>query len=383
MVMGSVLPCAVAQSGSGTSAAVIRHAEQLQAQHKAEAAAKILNDYLAAHPEDANALTALAKLRIDQGDTDGGTNLLTRALAASPNSEAANLALGDLLAAQHRYPEAMDRFETVLAIDLQNEAARNGELKAATKLALAARSDQHPDVALTVLEHARSAMPDNPQLLLELGVQATEIGKMPEALDALTAARKLSPGNPEIIYALARVELDQQHMADAERDMRAYLKQRPKDASAHFGLGHILAMEQKTDAARAEFERSIQLQPVQTESYYQLGQIALNTHDSAQAESEFRKTLARDPKHGGALTGMGILAFRRKDYAQAEKYLAKAEQSSPDYQPAHYYRGLALEHLGRKQEAASELKKATELDREQNGPPGASGSAGPGGAGSQ
>lgn len=373
MLMGFVLPCATAQSGADASVTVVRRAEQLRANHKEDAAAKLLTGYLDKHPEDANALTALAKVRIDQGDMDGGRDLLTRALASSPNSEVANLTLGNLLATQHRYPEAMDRFETVLAIDLQNEAARSGELKAATKLALAARSDQHPDVALTVLEHARSAMPDNPQLLLELGVQATEIGKLPEALEALTAARKLSPGNPEIIYALARVELDQQHMADAERDVRAYLKQRPNDASAHFGLGHILAMEQKADAARAEFARSIQLQPVQTESYYQLGQLALNAHDPAEAESEFRKTLVRDAKHGGALTGMGILAFRRKDYAQAEKYLVEAEQSSPDYQPAHYYRGLALEHLGRKQEAASELKKATELDREQNGPPGTSG----------
>ena len=371
--MGLAFPGAFAQRGADGSETVVRHADELRAEHKEDAAAKLLTGYLEKHPEDANALTALAKVRIDQDDTDGGRDLLTRALASSPNSEAANFALGNLLAAEGRYPEAMDRFETVLAIDLQNEAARGGELKAATELALAARREQHPDVALTVLEHARSAMPDNPQLLLDLGVQATEIGKLPEALDSLTTARKLDPENPEIIYALARVELDQQHMADAEQDLRAYLKQRPNDASAHYGLGHILGMEQKTDAARTEFERSIQLQPVQTESYYQLGQLALNAHDPSEAESEFRKTLARDAKHGGALTGMGILAFRGKDYAEAEKYFARAEQSSPNYQPAHYYRGLALEHLGRKQEAARELKKATELDREQNGPPGAAG----------
>lgn len=374
--MGFAIPAAIAQTDAATSAKTVRRAEQLRTQHKEDAAAKLLTGYLGKHSGDPNALTALAKIRIDQGDIDEAVRLLTHALASSPNSEAANLTLGNLLLEQHRYPEAMDRFETVLAIDLQNAPARNGELKAVTKLALAARSEQHPEVALAALEHARSAMPDNPQLLLELGVQATEIGKLPEALKALNAAHKLDPENPEIIYGLARVELDQQHMADAERDMRAYLKQRPGDASAHFGLGHILAMEQKTDAARAEFERSIQLQPVQTESYYQLGQIALNAHDPAAAESDFGKTLARDPKHGGALTGMGILAFRKKNYAEAEKYLAEAEQSSPNYQPAHYYRGLALEHLGRKQEAVTELKKATELDREQNGPPGGQGAVG-------
>jgi Flp pilus assembly protein TadD len=150
-------------------------------------------------------------------------------------------------------------------------------------------------------------------------------------------------------------------MVVAEADLRAYLRARPNDASAHFGLGHILAMEQRADAARAEFERSIALQPVQTESYYQIGKIELDAHHDAKAESLFLKTLDRDPSHGGALAGMGMLAFRDKEYIKAEEYLAAAEKASPHYGPAHYYRGLALARLGRKDEADSELRTATEL----------------------
>jgi tetratricopeptide (TPR) repeat protein len=109
---------------------------------------------------------------------------------------------------------------------------------------------------------------------------------------------------------------------------------------------------------------------VQTESYYELGQLELEAQHDAQAEPLFHKVLERDPAHGGALTGMGILAFRRKEYAQADQYLAKAEKIAPEYQPAHYYRGLALMRLGQKQEADRELQLATELDRKQQGPPG-------------
>ena len=108
--------------------------------------------------------------------------------------------------------------------------------------------------------------------------------------------------------------------------------------------------------------RSIQLQPVQTESYYQIGQIELEAHEDAKAEALFRKVLERDPAHGGSLTGLGVLAFRAKDYVKAEQYLAAAlKKSAPSYGPAHYYRGLALAHLGRKDEGDAELREATRL----------------------
>jgi tetratricopeptide (TPR) repeat protein len=272
---------------------------------------------------------------------------------------------------EHRDPEAMDRFETVLDIDLRDKAARQGELAAATDLAMSARRQDHPDAALKVLEHARTKLPDDPTLLLDLGVQALQMGVLPEATEALETAQKLDPGSAEILYALARVEMAKLHLQAAEADLRAYLAKRPQDASAHFGLGKALEAEQRCAEAKAEFERSIQLQPVQTESYYELGQLELEVQHDAQAAPFFEKVLARDANHGGALTGMGIIAFRSKNYAQAEQYLARAEKAAPDYQPAHYYRGLVLARLGQKDESQRELQVAAALDRKQQGPPGA------------
>jgi Flp pilus assembly protein TadD len=340
---------------------VLAKARELRASHQPEAAESLLRPYLATQPNDVEALTLLGQLCLDQGDQAGAEKSLITALAASPNSIAANLAMGDLLLSMHRNPEAMDRFETVLAITRANADARRGELAAATELALSARSSGHPEVALQVLQHARTKLTDDPKLLLELGIQATELYLYPEAEDALNAARKLKPNDPGILYALARTETEWQHLQAAEADFRAYLTEQPGDASAHFGLGHVLAMELRTEDARREFERSIQLQPVQTESYYQIGQIELDAHEDPKAEPLFRKVLERDPTHGGALTGLGVLAFRAKDYTKAEKYLAAAEKTAPNYGPAHYYRGLALAHMGRKDEGEAELREATKL----------------------
>lgn len=360
-----------AQESGADGAGVLRQARVLVAEHRPDEAARVLNSFLSAHADDADALTLLAQIRLNQNDSAAAKDLLAKALASSPNSPAANIALGKLMLEEHRDPEAMDRFETVLEIDLRNQEARQGELAAATELAESARRGDHPEAALKVLEHARTKLPDDPKLLLDLGIQAMEMGVLPEAADSLQAARKLDASDPEIIYALGHLELQEQHMQVAEMDFRAYLAKRPEDASAHFGLGKVLQADQRTADAKAEFERSIQLQPEQTESYYELGQLELEVQHDSQATVLFEKVLARDPNHGGALTGMGIIAFRSRSYSQAEQYLAHAEKTAPDYEPAHYYRGLALARLGQKDASQSELQTAAALDREQQGPPGA------------
>ena len=69
------------------------------------------------------------------------------------------------------------------------------------------------------------------------------------------------------------------------------------------------------------------------------------------------RVLARAPHHAGALTGLGQLALRAKQYATAEQWLREAEESDPTYPTPHYFRGLALAKLGRKDEAQQEMQR--------------------------
>jgi tetratricopeptide (TPR) repeat protein len=354
---------------NSSSASVVERSERLRSEHRGQAAVTLLQNYLTTHAEDLGALLSLAKIRTGNHEYPAAEELLWRALNTNPNSTRANLMLGQILLEERHDPEAMDRFETVLAIDLHNAEARHGELTAVTGLAEQMRREGHPEIALKALEHARATLPDDPQLLLELGIQATELGATAEALDALAVARKLQPQDVMILYALAHAQFVAQHMADAEASFRAYLQIKPRDATAHFGLGRVLEVMQRPEEARAEFERSIKLQPVQTESYYELGDLEIKAGHYSDAERLLSKTLARDPHHGGALTDMGEICFRRKEYAQAENWLEQAVSAAPEYAQAHYYRGLVMAKLGHKDEAEQELRQATALDRKQQGPP--------------
>ncbi|WP_058188828.1 tetratricopeptide repeat protein [Terracidiphilus gabretensis] len=359
--------CALILAGPGAAAhaqtnpaidPILIRAEHLRAQHKPDEAATLLRPYVEQHPGNAAALVLLGDTLLDLNQTEQAGQSFAHALAAVPDSIPANLAAGEFLLSQHNDPEAMDRFETILAQDSHHVAARKGEVAAATELAVTSRRDNHPDLALVALRHACEKLPDSPELQLDRGLQAFELNQLPEADEALHAARKLDPANLAILYALARLETQQQHMPEAERDYKAYLAARPNDATAHYGLGYTYAALLRTEDARHEFEASIRLQPQQTESYYQLGQLALDAHHDDEAKPLFERVLTRDPNHAGALTGLGELAFRGKDYATAEQLLARAEKSDPSYTRPHYYRGLALARLGRNEEALRELQQS-------------------------
>ncbi len=340
--------------------------DQLRSLHKVDEAANLTSEFVRTHRQDTDALILLAQLRTEQNQPSEALKVLAEALTISPNSPGANDLSGQLLLDRHHYPEAMERFEAVLSVNLRDGVAREGELTAATQLALDSRQAGRSEAALACLVHAREHLPDDPVLLRDLGIQAEQMQQLKLAQEALEAALALSPGDAKTLYALSRVELDAGHFPDSERHLRAYLIKHPEDATAHFGLGHLLQIEQRIDDAKAEFQRSIDLQPVQTESYFQLGQIALNAGQPELARPLFQKTLARDPHHGGALTGVGILAYRERDFAEARRELASAVESSPEYQPAHYYLGLTLARLGDKADSERELKIATELERKQD-----------------
>jgi tetratricopeptide (TPR) repeat protein len=233
------------------------------------------------------------------------------------------------------HDEAMKSFESVLRTDSRNAEARAGEVKAAIAAALESKRAGDNDGAMVYLARARKFVPDDPELLLDFGVQADGMHLYKDAEEALNQALTLRPGDAQTIYALGHVELDEQKMPQAETHLREYLKLKPEDASAHYGLGKLLHMLARKEEAEAELRRSIELQPQQTESYYELGDIALNLQRDKEAAALFQKVLDRNPKHGGALTGMGVLAYRAKDYSTAEAWLKSAVLNASDYSSAH------------------------------------------------
>jgi len=266
----------------------------------------------------------------------------------------------------HHYDEAMDAFESAVASDAENQAARAGEIDAASKAALDLRKKGQMEGALAVLLRARKAVGEDPILLFEIGILENQMHLNHDADESLHKALLLRPSDPVTLYALARVKMELGQLPDAEAAMRSYLQQRPDDATAHYGLGRILLIDLKNADALLEFQHSIALHPAQSESYYEIGEIALQAGDLDKAAENYQICLKRDANHGGALTGMGVVAFRRKQYEEAEDYLQRGVRTDPAFQTAHYYLGLTLAKLGRKEESEAELATAVRMANDEN-----------------
>jgi tetratricopeptide (TPR) repeat protein len=262
--------------------------------------------------------------------------------------------------------EARDAFEQVLASEPANATAQDGEVEVSERMALDARGTGNMDEALKDLLRAQKFAPENPRLLYDLGILEDEMRLYIDADKTLVHLEQIVPNDPKVEYAIGHVKLDLGQLDAAEVKIKAYLSVHPDDATAHYGLGRVYRLKADFEQARAEFQRSIELRPQQTEGYYQLGDVEVQQGDYADALANFAKTLERNPRHGGALTGTGIAWFKQKQYDKAGEALRKAVAAAPDYQPGHYYLGLTLARLGKKDESERELALATKLADKEN-----------------
>ena len=292
--------------------------------------------------------------------------LLSLPFSSRDVQQQASLQQAVALRDEGKLSEARDAFEQVLAAEPANADAQEGEVEVSERMALDARGAGKMDDALKDLLRAQKFAPENPRLLYDLGILEDEMRLYIDADKTLAHLEQIVPNDPKVEYAVARVKLDLGQLDAAEAKMQVYLKVHPDDASAHYGLGRVYRLKAELDQARAEFQRSIELRPQQTEAYYQLGDVDLQQGDYADALANFSKTLERNPTHGGALAGTGIAYFKQKQYDKAEEALEKAVSAAPDYQPGHYYLGLTLARLGKKEDSERELALATKLADKDN-----------------
>jgi tetratricopeptide (TPR) repeat protein len=259
-----------------------------------------------------------------------------------------------------------ETFEATLKQQPKEHLAREREVKTAIDAALKARNAHRDDEALSFLLRAKYWVPDDPDLLLDTGIQEESMQLYKDADATLAEAQRIRPGDLKTLYAIARVKMDLGQSQASEDAWKSYLDQRPEDASAHYGYGVLLQMLQRSKEAREQFRKSVDLSPRQVESYYRLGELARDDGDLSQAKNYYEQTLAHGPSHAGALTGMAILAYQAHQYSEAEVYLEKAIAAAPDFQTARYYHGLTLAKLGNKEESQSELDMAVQMTNEEN-----------------
>ena len=197
---------------------------------------------------------------------------------------------------------------------------------------------------------------------------------MPEAIQEFQLAEKLDPAQPDVHYTMG-VTLWQQGESDAAVvQLRAAVKSKPDYAEAYYTLGTVLKQQGKLRDAADSLREAIRLQPDFAGTHTTLAAVLRQLGDTVGAASEAREgtDLAKQKSNLQAAlfaTNSGKRLLNVGDLEGAISQFRSAIQSVPDYAPAHFQLGLALQRHGDSAEAANEFQQAAKLDPRLTQPP--------------
>jgi tetratricopeptide (TPR) repeat protein len=290
---------------------------------EAEAAFKKV---LAIDPDNEDAITGLASVYTDRGDTRTASGLLENLTKKNPSARAYAILASDY-ESMHEYSLAADAYKK--AIDLDPTRA---ELKAALAQdqALAGRYDD----ALKTYQEIADANPQDAQPYLGMAQIYREQKNLAQAHQMIDKAKDLDPDNLDIRYnEVALLEAEGKN-AEAINKLKELL-----DSTAHRSYG---------DADRT----------VRAKMLEQLGVLYRQSEQYEQAAEAFREIAELDPDLGGRAEAQIIDTYRiAKDYNKAQQESESASTKYPNDRTLMEVRAQLLSDEGKTDAAVADLKK--------------------------
>jgi tetratricopeptide (TPR) repeat protein len=290
---------------------------------EAEAAFKKV---LAIDPDNEDAITGLASVYSDRGDTRTASGLLEQLTKKNPSARAYSILASDY-ESMHEYSLAADAYKK--AIDLDPTRA---ELKAALAQdqALAGRYDQ----ALKTYQEIADANPQDAQPYLGMAQIYREQKNLLLAHQMIDKAKDLDPDNLDIRYNEIRLLEAEGKNAEAIDKLRELL-----DSTAHRSSG---------DADRTVRARMLE----------ELGVLYRQSEQYEQAAEAFRQIAELDPDLAGRAEAQIIDTYRiAKDYTKAQQESESAAAKYPNDRTLLEVRSQLLSDEGETDAAIADLKK--------------------------
>lgn len=223
--------------------------------------------------------------------------------------------------------------------------------------------------AVRMWRTAETLAPDNPRVLLNLGVGLFELGRFfvanrtDEPLQVLRRAVACSP-TPygRAWFNLGNVLYAHGDDAGARDAYQSALAAEPGLGVAHRNLGNALFRLNQPTAALAAYRRALDAGDTQVAVHHNLGLAALRLGDAETAEAAFRTAVALRPTDGESRLGLGNALAMRGEFRAAQEAFAEACASrGGQYPEAALDLGKALLAMGRAEAAVEALSKQLTL----------------------
>jgi tetratricopeptide (TPR) repeat protein len=244
-------------------------------------AENIVRAFLLRHGDHVEAMRLLARIGIARDVLDDAELLLEAVLVLAPDYRAARYDYANTLVLRHKYSQAREQLEQLLALEPVNLDYRS--LAAATAVGLG----EH-DAAIGLYRGMLADVPGSPDVNLWLAHALKTVGQVPEAIEAYRAAAAARPDFGDAYWSLANLKM--YRFSDAEMDRMRAEEASPATQPVDrqhlcFALGKALEDRGETAESWTYYERGNGLK--RAESRYRpeileantAGQIAVCTRD--------------------------------------------------------------------------------------------------------
>ena len=350
-------------------------------------------------PDSEEAITTLALLYSDEGDTSHALQVLSSVPDAGRSAKL-YAALGTTYEQRKDYKNAIDAYKHAIQLDRDNLDAIRG-------LAENLLNDGQIDAALDQYKVIADANPEDAQTYVRMSEIYRRQGKYDQALEGLKKAEAMVPDALEVPYNVAVVYEAQGRYDEAVKILQDLLKKTEKpDSSYSQGdrnnrgifierLGMVYRDQENYQPAIDAFRQMIPLGEDNAKTGYQdiidtyreakqwpqataaakeaaqkmpddrelrmvLDAQLADTSDPDKPLADVRSLLKGTPEDREVYVRLAIMYTRLKRYSDAEEALNKAEQlstKSDDKEYVFFLRGDLYEHEKEYDEAEAEFKK--------------------------
>ena len=332
--------------------------QQAFARHQAgnpAGAVPLYREFLAAHPDHAEALHLLGVALMQSGDLEAARATLERAVARDGANPHYLNNLGLARFHGNEFAGARACFEKALAINPTDPDVHNN-------LGMALQNLDEPLLAVAHFQEARKGAGSDPEILHNLGVALQTAGRMVEARAAFESALKHSGGMPDTYASLAALLADMGDVEGGYQACWAAVRLDPFHLAAHECFKRLKWDAGLSGEIHDTYRWVCDLRPGHPRSHLQYGRALLVDRMLEAAEESFRRALALNANMAEAHSGLGAVLSIQGRHDEAIDTHAHAAALAPENPEILEAQGNALLRAAQYRSAIAVLKAAHRLN---------------------
>lgn len=386
--MKTILLCLIAITGSWSAFAQKNIPTEFQAGQAAfelqnyPEAQVYFDQWLQTHPADQEALWLRGQTFQNQANLDRALSDYNALLTLNPQNAEVLFERGRVRYLMKQYQEAIIDFENFLktppgettrilyriapgdnAVSSITTAQTASQEEAYYHLGLCSIALEEYDFALLYLDEAILLNPTVPDFHAEKGRALSRIGDNVPAIESYELALQLDPDHLPAKQGLALVKTGGDEVLQQQLDQ--VIADSAANSQTYKQRGFYRMNHDDNPGAIGDFTKAIEMDGGDSESYYYRGKIHYRQKNWKLAEADFSGAIEIEPENPEYYLARGQSRYVSQSLEAAVADFTVTISLDPEFASGFYHRGIALQRMGKIQEACPDLLKARNLGMEE------------------